>query len=247
MSSEATLGQTLFKFRSITPVPIIVICLVLLYFSRATFGPGGAGVDALMDVAGLLLCVLGQALRAWTLGQVPEGTSGQGFQLEAAVLNTTGPYARVRNPLYVGNALITLGLLLIAWDPAVLVIALVFFFGQYFFIIRAEEAFLRGRFGEKFDEFCRKVPRWIPRLTPASDLPLSHRFDWKRALRKEHNPFAAWASGVLVLYGWELWARRPDAFQQRLPGLVAAQVAVLLLFVGIKGWKHQWFGGKARA
>lgn len=246
-TGTTTLGKTLFKFRSITPVPVIVLCGALLWISRGSYGPGGPAVDALMGVLGLALCILGQTLRAWTLGQVPEGTSGQGNQLEAVELNTTGPYARVRNPLYVGNAGITIGLLLIAWDPAVLVIALVFFFGQYFFIIRAEEAFLRDRFGAKFDEFCAKVPRWLPRLTPASDLPLSHRFDWRRALRKEHNPFAAWASGVLVLYGWELWARNPEAFHGRLPALVIAEVAVLVFFVSVKGWKHQWFVRRASA
>ena len=240
-ANDTSFGQALFKWRSFTPVPVIAVLGALLYRSRGAPGPGGADVDAALNVIGVLVALVGQALRAWVLGQVPEGTSGQGNALEASTLNRTGPYARVRNPLYVGNALICIGLLLIAWDPLVAVLALAFFFGQYFFIIRAEEAFLRGRFGAAFDDFCATVPRWIPRLTPVTDVALSHRFDWRRALRKEHNPFAAWASGAIGLFAWELAARQPAHFQQLWPVLLASEIVLLVAFVGVKGWKHQWW------
>lgn len=238
-TSTIGLGQILFRFRSFTPVPVIVALAWLLWRSRPFAGPGGDGIDGLLDVAGLTVAFLGQALRFYTLGMVSEGTSGQGYVLEASTLNTRGPYAFVRNPLYVGNLGIILGLCLIAHDPWVTAGALLFFFGEYFFIIRAEENFLRQKFGQRFDEFCQKVPRWVPRLTPAYEGPLRHGFDVARALKKEHNPFAAWASGAIILLAWEAHAR-DGLSTSAIVVLAALQTAVLITFVGIKGWKHRW-------
>src|SRR5438093_1407553 len=83
----------------------------------------------------------------WVLGQVPDGTSGQNEKLMATTLNTAGPYALTRNPLYLGNLGITLGLCLLAHDPWLLGIAMALFAVQYRAIIAAEEQFLRQRFG----------------------------------------------------------------------------------------------------
>lgn len=242
-SSTVGFGRILFRVRSFTPVPVIAVLAVLLWGSRGEPGPGGTMIDAAMDALGLLLASLGQALRFYTLGLVQEGTSGQGSVIEAATLNTRGPYAHVRNPLYVGNLGIVLGLLFIAHDPWVYAVGLAFFFGEYFFIIRAEEQYLLERFGERFEEFRRRVPRWIPRLTPAFEGQLRSRFDVARALKKEHNPFAAWASGALLLLGWERWARG-TLTAPALWGLVALEVLVLATFIGIKGWKHRWIGAR---
>jgi protein-S-isoprenylcysteine O-methyltransferase Ste14 len=237
VSKTIGLGTVLFRFRSFTPVPVIAFLLWRLAQTRGVAGPGGPDVDAALDVLGLLVAFAGQALRFYTLGQVPEGTSGQGSVLEATTLNTRGPYAYVRNPLYVGNLGIVLGLLLIAHDVWVYTIGLGFFFGEYFFIIRAEEGFLRGLYGQTYDEFCRKVRRWVPRLTPAYEGKLRNGFDVRRALKKEHNPFAAWATGALVLFGWEAWARGAlDTPLLRL--LVALEVMVAVTFVVIKAYKR---------
>ena len=105
------MGQTLFRLRSLTPVPVLAVCGWLLWRSRGVAGPGGPQVDAVMDLVGLALAVLGQVLRFRVLARVPEGTSGQNLTIQASVLNTRGPYAHVRNPLYVGNLGIMLGLL----------------------------------------------------------------------------------------------------------------------------------------
>lgn len=238
-SSTSAVGRVLFRFRGLTPVPVISLLAFVLWRSRGEPGPGGEAVDALFNILGVLVALAGQALRFYTLGQVPEGTSGQGYQLEAVTLNTRGPYAYVRNPLYVGNLGIVLGLLLIAHQPWVYLIGLVFFFGEYFFIIRAEEAFLRSRFGARFDAFCAEVPRWVPRFSPAVPGALREGFDVRRALKKEHNPFAAWASGALGLIGWELLARgRLGA--GALASLVALQAVVLVSFTLIKAYKRGW-------
>lgn len=231
------LGRTLFRFRSLTPVPVVFLIAWLLWRSRGVAGAEGGGWWWLLGPA---VALAGQALRFYVLGLVPEGTSGQGSVIEASTLNTRGPYAYVRNPLYVGNLLIVVGLLLVAQDPWVALVALAFFFGEYFFIIRAEEAFLRSRFGEQFDAWCREVRRWVPRLTPASQGTLRPGgFDWRRALKKEHNPFMAWGTGTLALVAWN--AHAAGTLTPALTAaLLAAQVCLTVFFVSVKGWKHKW-------
>lgn len=240
-SPTLSLGRVLFKFRSITPLPVLGLLVWLLWRSRGQAGPGGFQVDEGLERAGIGMCVLGEALRVYVTGWVPDGTSGQNDRLEAVVLNTRGPYAWVRNPLYVGNLLLVLGLLCIANDPWVYAIGLAFFFGSYFFIIRAEEDFLRGRFVHAFDDYCAKVPRWIPRLSPAFTGSLRDgSFDWRRAIKKEHNPTMAWITGMVALLAWESWARN-GVQPATLGALAALEVGALLAFIGIKSWKHGVF------
>src|SRR5256884_4926249 len=143
-------GRVLFGWRSFTPVLRVLAALPLIWRSRGPASP-------LWPVAGLALCAAGQALRAWVLGQVPDGTSGQNEKLIATALNTTGPYALTRNPLYLGNLGITLGLCLLAHDPWLLGIVMALFAVQYRAIIAAEEEFLRQRFGAEYDAWCARV------------------------------------------------------------------------------------------
>ena len=73
------LGRLLFRWRSFTPL----LALPLLFLRQPA--------TPVWTAAGVGFCVLGQALRAWVLGQVPDGTSGQNEQLIAVSLNTFGP------------------------------------------------------------------------------------------------------------------------------------------------------------
>src|SRR5438552_4470502 len=136
-------GRVLFRWRSFTPLLLLLVAPPLLWNRRGPAPP-------VWTVAGLVLCACGQALRAWVLGQVPDGTSGQNETLIATSLNTTGPYALTRNPLYLGNLGITLGLCLIAHDVWLLCIVALLFAVQYRAIIAAEEQFLRDRFGPQY-------------------------------------------------------------------------------------------------
>src|SRR3954471_6027990 len=149
-------GRLLFRWRSFTPVLLVAVAVPLLWRSRGPASP-------LWLASGLLLCAAGQALRAWVLGQVPDGTSGQNEKLIATRLNTEGPYALTRNPLYLGNLGIVLGLGLIAHDAWLLALVAALFALQYRAIIAAEEGFLRERFGAQFDAYCAQVPRFWPK------------------------------------------------------------------------------------
>lgn len=230
-------GQGLFRLRSLTPVPVVALCGWLLWVSRTEV----PALDGALTFAGLTLACLGQALRYFTLGWVPEGTSGQNLTIQASTLNTRGPYAYVRNPLYVGNLGIVAGLLCLTNRWPVTVIGLGFFFGEYFFIIRAEEHFLRSRFGAAFDAFCANVPRWVPRLTPAypEGQLREGTFDWRRALKKEINPFTAWVSAAIAVVIFQRWARGTLDLRTTcvLLGLLGGTLLGLLI---IKAWKKGW-------
>jgi hypothetical protein len=104
----------------------------------------------------LALVIPGLALRAAASGTVKKNRE----------LTVTGPYAHTRNPLYLGSTLIAAGfaVALLSW-PIALLLALVFA-AIYIPVIGSEERFLRATFPE-FDEYCRRVPRYFPRLTPA--------------------------------------------------------------------------------
>jgi len=78
------------------------------------------------------------------------------------VLATTGPYAYVRNPLYVGSIIIGIGFTIAARDLWVLVAIALLFVVIYLPVIRSEEAFLGGQFPE-YDDYARRVPSLLPR------------------------------------------------------------------------------------
>src|SRR5271166_111997 len=106
---------------------------------------------------------------AWSLALVLPGLwlrgYAAGYVKKNKELTVTGPYARTRNPLYLGSILIAAGfaVALLSW-PVALVLA-AGFFAIYVPVIASEERFLRATFPE-FDEYCRRVPRLIPRLIP---------------------------------------------------------------------------------
>lgn len=104
----------------------------------------------------LLLVIPGLWLRGYASGYVKKNRE----------LTQTGPYAHTRNPLYLGSMLIAAGFAveLLSW---VFALALAFGFAIiYIPVIASEERFLRATF-PGFDAYCRRVPRLIPRLTPA--------------------------------------------------------------------------------
>lgn len=111
---------------------------------------------------------------AWSLALVFPGlalrAAASGTVKKNRELTMTGPYAYTRNPLYLGSSLIAAGFLvgLLSWPVALLVA--VGFVVIYVPVITSEERFLRGAFPD-FDAYCRSVPRFLPRLTPAKSRP----------------------------------------------------------------------------
>lgn len=225
-------GRLLFRWRSFTPVPLVLLAVPILWRNRGLASPRWLA-------GGLALCIAGQALRAWVLGQVPDGTSGQNEKLIATSLNTAGPYALTRNPLYLGNLGITLGLCLVAHSALLFALAAALFALQYRAIIAAEEEFLRGRFGAQYEEYCARVPRFWPRLQRAQS---ARPWDYRRALRKEHNPAAAWIALAIVFKAADRLPPGGYRLSVAWPYGVALGVTACA-WLCVKGWKHRWLHG----
>jgi protein-S-isoprenylcysteine O-methyltransferase Ste14 len=127
--------------------------------------------SALSATLGLPLAFAGELIRCWAVGY--SGVTTRGSEVEAPKLVTAGPYAYVRNPLYVGNFLTAAGFAIaftgrntLAQRLALVTGSLALMAGVYVTIVPHEEAFLRGEFGEAFDRYCERVPRVVPQLEP---------------------------------------------------------------------------------
>jgi protein-S-isoprenylcysteine O-methyltransferase Ste14 len=115
---------------------------------------------------GALLLFPGLALVLWgrfTLGEMYYVSSSMGAQLYADHrLVTHGPFAFVRHPMYLGIILASAGGLLI-YHTWTLLFTTVAFLGLVLRARREEQA-LAAEFGEQWEEYCQRVPGWIPRI-----------------------------------------------------------------------------------
>ena len=172
-----TLGNFFFKIRSFTPIPFI---FALLYFAKPTWQT---------TTLGLAFMIIGEFLRIWAVGYA--GASTRARTLGAARdLVTTGPYGYVRNPLYLGNFLLSFGVCLVAnvtWLIPILVVGYVL---QYLPIVAVEEGYLLEACGVVYQAYQARVPRFLPRFQPYPQ-PSSHDFSWARAIRSEKRTLTA--------------------------------------------------------
>jgi protein-S-isoprenylcysteine O-methyltransferase Ste14 len=79
-------------------------------------------------------------------------------------LVVVGLYRYVRNPIYLGAMLFQVGFILWFGSALGIAYALLFFLAFNFLILIVEEPILRNQFGAAYEEYCRRVPRWIPKL-----------------------------------------------------------------------------------
>jgi protein-S-isoprenylcysteine O-methyltransferase Ste14 len=110
------------------------------------------------------LIALGLGLRAWAAACA--GGHTRTGHIEAPRLVTGGPYAFVRNPLYLGSFVLGLGVVGLLGDPWLLVPHLLVFTVFFGMIVPAEEQFLKSRFGDEYTRFRKAVPKAIPRINP---------------------------------------------------------------------------------
>lgn len=169
-------GRTIGRAQLMLRGPVYII-IGILYFCTCymlwqplplMFSPPFRAVALII---GTLLYFPGMALILWgrmTLGKMYDVSSSLGAQLYSDHrLVTEGPYAYVRHPMYLGILIIGLGGLLIYRTWTLGFVALTFL--GLMFRARNEEQGLAAEFGERWEEYCRQVPAWIPHLWRRSE------------------------------------------------------------------------------
>ena len=182
-----------FKSRSYTPIPIIVLVLIFAETTWQSF------------IGGLGLVLLGEGVRFWGVAYAGAGTRTT-KRASGNRLVTNGPFGYVRNPLYVGNFLLSYGLVIMswAWMPWTAIVFFFLFGFQYGLIVHYEEEYLSQRFGSQYEEYQRNVRPWIPRLKHyTSNEPKIPNYI--KALRSERNTFQFIITFcVLLMVRWHL-------------------------------------------
>jgi protein-S-isoprenylcysteine O-methyltransferase Ste14 len=183
-----TNGEYFFRWRSYLPLVMAVLFILALAQFRYPFA--NQSLNLAWDAGCLAVALLGQAVRFFTVGFVPRGTSGRNTRGQVAdTLNTTGMYAVVRNPIYLGNFIIWFGLSLFMKSVWFTTIITLFFTIFYERIIFREETFLRDKFGDVFSQWAHATPAIIPRFKNWQ--PPSLPFSWKSAIVREYGTFFA--------------------------------------------------------
>jgi protein-S-isoprenylcysteine O-methyltransferase Ste14 len=210
-------GNVCFKRRGLL-APVALILLVLPS-PRLSENPVAIGV------AGLALAVIGQIIRIVTIGLAYIIRGGKDHRVYAEDLVTTGLYAHTRNPMYLGNLFLLLGLALASnsWVFAVIGTALAVLL--HVFIVAAEEDFLRNKFGEEFKVYCARVPRLFPRLSGILRTTRSMQFDWRRVLTKEYAAPVDWLSATAIVALINIW--RADQIDDHR-GVAAVMLLIIL-------------------
>lgn len=112
---------------------------------------------------GVPLAGFGFYLYLWAASRLLRRRTSAIPGIAPSVLVTDGWYGRTRHPLLLGVVLILLSEAVFFSSVALLVYALTYWLWLTLFVVRREEPDLRRTFGEAFDDYCREVPRWIPR------------------------------------------------------------------------------------
>jgi protein-S-isoprenylcysteine O-methyltransferase Ste14 len=196
------LGEWLFRHRTALPLPIAVAILGLRV--------GEAAPSAILIAAGVAVTVAGELIRLWGVRHIGAISRTRSDRLGPLV--ATGPFALIRNPLYVGNILIWVGFALSARLVCLAPLIVLLLGAEYHAIVRWEESLLVSRLGEAYRDYAARVPRWLPTLDrrerkarrergfSASSSSAVSGFSWTDTLFSERGTFVAMAVGYLLLW-----------------------------------------------
>ncbi|MCF7886090.1 MAG: isoprenylcysteine carboxylmethyltransferase family protein [Candidatus Marinimicrobia bacterium] len=181
-------GNWLFKRRSYLPLLIFPFLIIALFNYEHLESYLGKNFGDIYGVICIAISFLGLAIRAITIGYTPKGTSVRSTDGQVAdTLNTTGMYSVVRHPLYLGNFITFLGMILFIQVWWFSIIGMLAFFIYYERIMYAEEAFLRKKFGKQYLEWAKETPAFWPKFRNWKKPKL--RFLFRSVLKREYSGF----------------------------------------------------------
>lgn len=193
-NSNATNGVPVkdlsYKLTKVTVKTVLagVVAVVMFWIAR------NKSLEAKWFLPGAAVTLLGEWLRLWAAGHLRKNKQ----------LTTTGPYAHVKNPLYIGTLLITLGYSAMAMNLWIMVAGFVWFFIYYApYKKKQENEKLIGSFGDAWKVYDRAVPDYLPRIRPYSGRG-PNRWSWSVVKENSEHETAvgvmAGAAALLYLF-----------------------------------------------
>jgi len=192
------IGNFFFKYRNFL---FIFLYLALFIpsapvFSEADFGPDYYRYPLII---GLVVTVLGQLIRGATIALAYIVRGGKDKKVYANTLVTEGIFAHCRNPLYVGNILMLVGVGILVNSLLYMLVFIPLFLFIYQAIVLAEEHFLRNKFGSDFDAYTKQVHRWLINPIGLGKTISGMHFSWRRWLMREYNTQVVWMLCIVVI------------------------------------------------
>ncbi len=220
-------GNFFFRHRNAV-FPVVFLLVVLTMRPRII---GTPSLDRLLILAGVLVAVAGEALRLVTIGFDYIDRGGKNRKVYASRLVQGGVYGLTRNPMYLANGMIAVGMTMLTGSPLTYVLVIPFFLFVYQAIISAEEAFLHKQFGRDYEEYCTRANRILPSFRGIREAFAGMRYNWKRSLKQDLSTIAGVLMGLILipfcrtffLGGWP--AARAEA-----PSVLALSSLVGLLY-----------------
>jgi protein-S-isoprenylcysteine O-methyltransferase Ste14 len=222
-----SIGNFFFKYRNWI---FILFYAALFIPSWPLFSPAMGEYYYIWPIMlGLIITCLGQLIRGLTIGLAYIVRGGKEGKPYAEGLVTEGIFNHCRNPLYVGNILMLLGVGILANSLLYVAVFIPLFLFIYQAIVLAEENFLRGKFGPGYDRYCSKVNRWWPNLKGIGHTFQGMKFNWRRWILKEHTTQFIWLIGITLL----LLLNYPQltGYDEQRRNILIAVVLGILLFI----------------
>ena len=201
------IGGWLFERRTWLALPLALLLLLIR--------SGEAPPSILLSVTGTAVVALAEVLRLWGVHHI--GVISRTRSNRVGPLVASGPFALVRNPLYLGNILLWVGFALCArlvWMAPLVAAVLAL---EYHAIVRWEEGLLESCLGESYRAYMTSVPRWIPTFRHG-----------RRTRHHGGNRGHGGRNGEVKSFSW-----RQTLFSER-GTLIAIAVAYALLWVKLR-------------
>lgn len=188
-------GNILFRYRGQIPILLFLFAIPVIYYTDYTRFERDFIIT--VKVVSIVVCAMGLGIRIYTIGTADPFTSGRNRKEQVAdSLNTTGIYSVVRHPLYLGNYLMWVGIVIFTISLSFFIIVSLLFWIYYERIMFAEECFLKKKFGDDFDRWAAKTPAFSPAFRQF--VPSKNPFSAANILKEYSGVLAAVASFVFI-------------------------------------------------
>ena len=228
-------GNQLFRHRGQIPVILFVLAIPVIYFTRIDYLSDDMKIA--INVIAIFLSTLGFVIRAISIATTPKGTSGRNTKAGqvAESLNTTGIYSLVRHPLYLGNYLMWIGIVLFTYNFWFVVVVSLLYWLYYERIMFAEERFLERKFGDDYMNWANQTPAFLPGFGGFKKNVVP--FSMVSVFRREYSGVLATVIGFAFIDDLRRYFKTDDLFEWNTPWHIALLVTAIIALL-LRSLKH---------